>query len=179
MRYKVDTSLEYLSRYFNKFFKKEVYTWIKVIRFYRVSLLFFFIITFSLFAYFKPLPPKKTILAIGSEGSSYASLSDSYQETFKSQGLSLELVPTNGLGEGLNMLNSSQSPVDASFLTAGVYTGKDFPGLVSLGSIQYAPLWIFYRGAAVQPNDPFDYFSNKKIYFSYKTVAWTPKWMYL
>lgn len=163
MNYNITTSLHYFNRYIKKFFRKEVHSWISVIRFYRLAALMILITIVALLIFFKPLPPKKSYLAVGSEGSSYQRISNSFKKTFQSYGIDLELSSTNGLGEGLKKLNNHQSLIDASFLPAGIFTGKDFPELVSLGSIQYAPLWIFYRGQTINVNDPFEHLSNKKV----------------
>lgn len=163
MKYEVHTSIDYLKRYLDKFFQKEVYTWLKIVKFYWVVLALAIVVLISLFIYLKPLPPRNSVLAIGSDGSSYVGISETYKAYFAHEGIHLDLVPTSGLGEGVQKLHSKKSPVDASFMTAGVYTEKEFPELVSLGSVQFAPLWIFYRGASVKTNDPFEYLSHKKI----------------
>ena len=113
--------------------------------------------------YVDPLPPGTAYLATGQEGSSYRHISEAFQKTFQSNGIQLKLVPTTGLGEGLKDLDSDVSEVSAGFLTAGVVSAKQHPELISLGSIQYAPLWFFYKGDTVITNDPFEYFSNKKV----------------
>jgi hypothetical protein len=48
-------------------------------------------------------------------------------------------------------------------LTVGTASEDEYPGLVSLGSVQFAPIWIFYRGATLTSGDPFGYFQTKKI----------------
>ena len=48
----------------------------------------------------------------------------------------------------VQLVNDPKSGVSASFLFAGQTNSGELPELLSLGRIDYAPLWIFYRGAA-------------------------------
>lgn len=163
MSYHVTTVLQYFKRYVRKFFSKELLGWVKTARFFGLISLIAVLALVALAIYINPIPPKKTYLATGQDGSSYENIAKHFQETFKQKGLALELVPTSGLGEGLQGLDSGASPVSASFLTAGAASPLKYPNLVSLGSIQYAPIWIFYKGETIQTTDPFEYFSTKKI----------------
>lgn len=163
MSYHVTTVLQYFKRYLRKFFSKELLGWLKTARFFGLISLIVLAALIALAIYINPIPPKKTYLATGQDGSSYEKIAETFQNTFKKKGIALELVPTSGLGEGLQGLDSGASPVSASFLTAGTASPLKYPNLVSLGSIQYAPIWIFYKGETIQTTDPFEYFSNKKI----------------
>ena len=163
MDYQVKSAFQYFKRYLKKFFQKELHGWAKVFRFYGVFSLLAVCAVVALAVYIEPFPPKTVYLATGQEGSSYVGIAEKISVFFKKQGIDLVLVPTKGLGDGLRDLNDDASPVNASFFTAGAASGQDYPNLVSLGSIQYSPIWIFYRGAEIKTNDPFEYFSTKKI----------------
>ena len=163
MSYHVTTILQYFKRYLNKFLQKEVQGSIKIAKFYGPIGIGFLVVILSLAIYINPIPPKTVYMAMGQEGSSYKVISEKFKESFKERGVDLELVPTSGLGEGLKGLDSEVSKISSSFLTAGVASAKEYPNLVSLGSVQYAPIWIFYKGNTIKTNDPFEYFSTKKI----------------
>jgi len=163
MSYHIHDSIAYLKRYLSKFFVKELHGFTHTVKFYLIPGILGAIGIISLIFFISPLPPKVSYIATGQEGSSYESISARLQQQFARNGLSLQLERTSGLGEGLNRLDSDASKISASFLTAGVASSEQYPNLVSLGSIQYAPIWIFYKGEKVQTNDPFEYFSNKKI----------------
>jgi hypothetical protein len=47
----------------------------------------------------------------------------------------------------LQLVNDPKSGVSAAFLFAGQTNSAESPDLLSLGRINYAPFWIFYRGA--------------------------------
>lgn len=163
MSYRITTVAQYFNRYVKKFLSKELLGWVKTARFFGLISLILLIVVVGLTLYIKPFPPKSTYLATGQDGTSYKIVGENFQQSFKRRGLTLELVPTSGLIEGLKGLDSKKSNVDASFLTAGTEAAAMHPDLVSLGSIQYAPIWIFYKGDTIQTTDPFEYFSNKKI----------------
>jgi TRAP-type uncharacterized transport system substrate-binding protein len=163
MAYNVTTFFQYLRRYIERFFFKEVGGWFKIIRFLGLIGFIALAALVALAIYVDPIPPRTVYLATGQEGSTYRSISVAFQKTFQRHGIHLKLVPTSGLGEGLQGLDSDVSEVSASFLTAGVASAEQYPELVSLGSVQYSPLWFFYKGDTVTTNDPFEYFSNKKI----------------
>ncbi len=150
-------------RYFNRYFKRETLAWMRVAIYYAVFTPFLIAGIVGLVMYVKPVGPKTASLAIGQAGSSYGLLAEQYQSIFTSYGLKLDLINTEGLSDGVKALDDPKSVVNASFVTAGFATGKQYPNLVSLGSVQYAPIWLFYKGEKITVDDPFEYFSSKKI----------------
>jgi TRAP-type uncharacterized transport system substrate-binding protein len=163
MSYRITNVTQYFNRYVKKFLSKELLGWVKTVRFFGLISLVLLIVVVGLILYIKPFPPKSTYLATGQDATSYQIVGENFQQSFKRRELTLELVPTSGLIEGLKGIDSKKSKVDAGFLTAGTEAAAMHPDLVSLGSIQYAPIWIFYRGETIETTDPFEYFSNKKI----------------
>ena len=61
-------------------------------------------------------------------------------------GVRLHLVPTKGAVENLERLRDPRSGVDVGFVQAGTTSEQESPGLVSLGTVFYEPLWVFCRG---------------------------------
>lgn len=163
MKYHITSIQQNFKRYVEKFFIKERKTWIKFVRFNGLIVFFVLAAAIVLAVYINPFTPKTVVLATGQEGTSYQSISESFHTYFEQNGIQLKLVPTLGLGEGLQGLDSDGSDVSASFMMAGVVTAKQYPNLASLGSVQYAPIWFFYRGDPIRTNDPFQSFSDKKI----------------
>jgi TRAP-type uncharacterized transport system substrate-binding protein len=163
MSYHISTVTQYFKRYVKKFLPKEALSWGRTAHFYGLIGLLGLLSVIALAVYVNPFPPRSVHLATGQVGSSYQAIGENFQKTFKRKGITLELVPTSGLGEGLQGLDSKDSKVSASFLTAGTESSDKHPDLISLGSIQYTPFWIFYRGESIQTTDPFEYFSDKKI----------------
>lgn len=94
----------------------------------------------------RPYPMTTLYLAVGQAGSSYQTLGKKLTAYFESHGLKLELVQTSGMQDGLVKLDDDRVAINAAFMTAGQPMPKAWTGLASLGSVQYAPLWLIYRG---------------------------------
>ena len=160
--YNTNTQIAHLKQYFGLFFQRERKGWIKTLFFYNIYIPLLLVAIIGLAIYINPLPPKTAYLAIGQGGSSYQDIAKSYQSYFKKNNIDLELVATKGLSQGLEGLNAIDSKINASFVTVGVANQEQYPSLVSLGSVQYAPIWIFYKGPEINTNDPFKYLLSKK-----------------
>jgi TRAP-type uncharacterized transport system substrate-binding protein len=95
----------------------------------------------------RPLPPSTVIMVTGPEGGAFYEMGKRYQELLAHQGIKLQLLSTGGAVENLARLRDPRSHVDVGFLQGGITKRKESPGLVSLGTVFYEPLWFFYRGA--------------------------------
>jgi TRAP-type uncharacterized transport system substrate-binding protein len=98
-----------------------------------------------------PTPPKRVVLATGIEQGAYAEFGRRYAELLKAHGIAVELRATQGAAENLQLLRDEASGVDLAFVQGGAdpeRSGPDEepdPRLVSLGSLFYEPVWLFYR----------------------------------
>jgi len=93
----------------------------------------------------KPAPPTKVQMATG-KGGSYRVLGEKYQAYFKTKGIHLQLVETHGSLENLQHLIDRKDPIQAAFVQGGTISAEEgAPGVLSLGSVDYEPVWIFYR----------------------------------
>ncbi len=100
----------------------------------------------------KPAPPKLVLMASG-KGGSYLALAQKYVEFFREHGVTLELVPTHGAQENLAKLKDRRDPVQVAFVQAGLLKPGDASGILSLGSVEYEPVWFFYRRGVIAEND--------------------------
>jgi TRAP transporter TAXI family solute receptor len=94
----------------------------------------------------RPFPPHSLVMATGMEGGSYARFGEQYREILARDGIRVELRPTSGAVENLKLLKDKSQPVDAGFVQGTVGRIEESSNLVSLGSVSYTPLWVFYRG---------------------------------
>ncbi|MET0348687.1 MAG: TAXI family TRAP transporter solute-binding subunit, partial [Rhizobacter sp.] len=101
-----------------------------------------------------PTPPRRVVLATGVEQGAYAEFGRRYAELLAVHGITVELRNTQGAAENLQLLRDPDSGVDLAFVQGGA--DVDRPGeapeedLVSLGSLFYEPLWVFYREDSAQ-----------------------------
>jgi TRAP-type uncharacterized transport system substrate-binding protein len=110
-----------------------------------------------------PTPPKKVVLATGTEQGAYAEFGKRYAQILKGYGITVELRATQGAAENLRLLRDPKSGVDIAFVQGGAgerlrkeadsvtpADDDDEVGLVSLGSLFYEPVWLFYRTDSAQ-----------------------------
>ena len=97
-----------------------------------------------------PTPPKKVVLATGTEQGAYAEFGKRYAQVLQGYGIAVELRATQGAAENLQLLRDPASGVDIAFVQGGAdelpkAPDEDDAKLVSLGSLFYEPVWLFYR----------------------------------
>lgn len=93
----------------------------------------------------RPAPPDKLTITTGAEGGAYYFFAESYQKILARDGITLEILPSAGSIENLARLTGAERKADIAFVQGGIATSEEFPKLVSLGSVAYEPLWVFYR----------------------------------
>jgi TRAP transporter TAXI family solute receptor len=95
--------------------------------------------------YMAPLPPRTLKLATGVPGGVYAAIGDLYRQSLAEEGVTLELVPTEGTVANLALLSDPASQVDAALVQGGVGDPAALPHLRDLGSLFFEPVWVFVR----------------------------------
>jgi TRAP-type uncharacterized transport system substrate-binding protein len=101
-----------------------------------------------------PTPPKQMTLATGQERSDYAEFGARYAKALQRDGIRVVQRGTHGAAENLALLRDPASGVDIAFVQggaeeSGAADARD-EDLVSLGSLFYEPVWLFYREDAAQ-----------------------------
>ena len=91
------------------------------------------------------LPPHKIVMATGAQGGAYHELGIRYREILAQAGVEAQLLTTTGAIENLTRLRDPRSGVDIGFIQGGTTTQKESPGVESLGTLFYDPLWFFTR----------------------------------
>lgn len=101
----------------------------------------------------QPQPPKHVTLATGPTGSAYAQFGKRYAEALRHSGIEVELKPTSGSTENLQLLRTGGA--DVGFVRGGSAdpVADEEAGLTSLGSLFYEPIWLFYRTDSAQKID--------------------------
>ena len=104
--------------------------------------------TIAIFAalhFVRPAPPRTLSIASGPAGSKFNSVAQQYQKILARNGITLKVIVTEGSQDNLNRLLAADSRVDIALVQSGVSTTGDTSDLISLGSMFYQPLTIFYR----------------------------------
>jgi len=109
--------------------------------------------------FLKPAPPKRVVLATGSGQGAYESFGKRYQEELRRHGIEVVLRPSAGSRENLRLLRDPKSDVQIAFVQGGASPAQPTPEqeeeadkmpLLSLGSMFYEPVWLFYRTEAAK-----------------------------
>lgn len=120
----------------------------------------FIVLAFALLAVaywvLDPTPPSRVVLATGPDQGAYAEFGKRYAQILKGYGITVELRSTQGAAENLKRLREpGPGGVDIGFVQggadeAGRTENADDAELVSLGSMFYEPVWLFYRTDSAQ-----------------------------
>jgi TRAP transporter TAXI family solute receptor len=100
-------------------------------------------------------------MTTGMEGGSYVVLGERYGQVLARNGIHLQLLPSSGSVENLRRLRDEFSPIDVGFVQGGIGRAEPASKLLSLGSVFYSPLWVFYWGEV--PLDDLAQLKGKRI----------------
>jgi TRAP-type uncharacterized transport system substrate-binding protein len=98
----------------------------------------------------RPAPPGTITMASGPEGSSLWNYAEQYRKILARNGVKLKILPSAGALDNLKRLSDPKSDVDIGFVQGGLSNLVDPVHLVSLGSMFYEPLVVFYRGTPLE-----------------------------
>ena len=101
------------------------------------------------FRFVEPAPPDSIVISTGAVDGGYHMFALRYREILARDGVKVELRPSAGSQENVSRLLDEKSDVEVGFLQGGSAFSTNAPDLVSLGSIYYEPLWVFYRGPEI------------------------------
>jgi TRAP-type uncharacterized transport system substrate-binding protein len=111
------------------------------------------------YAVLDPTPPKRVVLATGPELSAYAKWGELYAAELRRFGIEVELRATMGSLQNRRLLRDAKEKVDLAFVQGGSSDSmqaaadrkkEDMEELVSLGTMAYDPVWIFYRAESAK-----------------------------
>jgi TRAP transporter TAXI family solute receptor len=92
-----------------------------------------------------PAPPRTVVMSAGRPGTVFQATAERYRAILARQGVKLEIVPSEGSIENLHRLADPSSRVDVAFVQGGLARLGEPDKVVSLGSISYSPIAVFYR----------------------------------
>ncbi|HSH72924.1 MAG TPA: TAXI family TRAP transporter solute-binding subunit [Methylophilaceae bacterium] len=116
------------------------------------------------FLFFNSAAPNTITIASGPKDSGFRKQAEKYKKILEKEGVKVKILPSDGSTENLRMLADSKIKVDVGFVQGGQVNEdniKSIEKLVSLGSVSYQPLMIFYRGEEKQL---LSQFAGKRIY---------------
>jgi TRAP-type uncharacterized transport system substrate-binding protein len=104
------------------------------------------IVGVAVFIYLDSTAPNTITIASGPKGSAFQNNAEKYKKILAREGVTLKILPSEGSIDNLQKLSNPKVAVDVGFVLGGEVNGANIDNLVSLGSISYQPLMIFYHG---------------------------------
>jgi NMT1-like family len=95
--------------------------------------------------YVNPAPPSTIVMTSGADGSMFEVYAGRYAKILARQGVTLKILPSQGSLENLKRLSDPSFSVDLGFVQGGIAGLGDANNLMSLGSVFYVPVLVFYR----------------------------------
>ncbi len=117
-------------------------------------------VSLAVFLFFNSATPDTITITAGPEGSLFNKTAEKYQKILAKQGIKLIILPSEGSFDNLKKLTDPGIKVDVGFVQGGEAEEIDIDNLVSLGSIAYQPLLIFYRG---EPKEELSEFKGQRL----------------
>ena len=104
--------------------------------------------------FIKPGPPSHVTISAGSQGGAYFEYAKKYAAALEKNGVKTTVLTSSGSLENIKRLKDETSETDIAFVQSGLISETERDGLVSLGSLYFEPMWIFYRTSKwTQPID--------------------------
>ena len=108
------------------------------------------------FQFVQPAPPRHVVITSGGESGAYFQFAKRYATILARDGITLEVLSSEGSIHNLQRLRDGEAQI--GFVQGGVMAAPDEmtnendpigDGMLSLGSVFYEPIWVFYRGTKI------------------------------
>lgn len=129
-----------------------------------VILIVSFTVCMIAFLFFNSAAPSTITIASGPKDSVFSKHAAKYKKILEKEGVRVKVLPSDGSGDNLRMLMDPKIKVDIGFVQGGQVNEDNIKGidkLVSLGSVSYQPLMVFYRG---EKKSLLSQFAGKRVY---------------
>jgi ABC-type amino acid transport substrate-binding protein len=93
-----------------------------------------------------PAPPRTLTISAGQTDSSFYAIAQEYAKILARNGVKLKVLASDGSVQNLERVLDPKQHVDLALVQGGIATKAQAQALVSLGSVSYVPLVVFYRG---------------------------------
>jgi TRAP-type uncharacterized transport system substrate-binding protein len=123
---------------------------LRALSFLFISVLLIVVLLFWIsYGYIKPFPPRSLVMATGMQGGAFDVFGERYRQILARNKIRLESRLSSGAVENFRLLRDKSQNVQVGFVQGGIAKPEETSDLVSLGSLTYTPLWVFYRGKEV------------------------------
>jgi hypothetical protein len=110
----------------------------------------FVVVTIALLVWLvDPAPPRTIVMSAGPHDSSFLLAANEYKKILARNGITLQVLESDGSLQNLRRLLDPKQHVDIALVQGGVEDGLAASTLMSLGSVFYDPVVVFYRGTGI------------------------------
>ncbi|HEY4316737.1 MAG TPA: TAXI family TRAP transporter solute-binding subunit [Herbaspirillum sp.] len=109
----------------------------------------------------RPAPPKTLTIVSGPRNTNFWNVAEKYRKILARDGVTLINLESDGSLDNLNKLMDDKVNVDVGFVQGGLATEAATASLVSLGSVAYVPVSVFYH--ATETVDSLDDLRGKRV----------------
>lgn len=92
-------------------------------------------------------PPRVLTISAGLRGTTFDTIAQRYRKALARNGIRLNILESEGSLDNLARMTDPKSRVNVALVQSGLTSDADTSDLVSLGSMFYEPLTVFYRSA--------------------------------
>ncbi|TKC87965.1 C4-dicarboxylate ABC transporter substrate-binding protein [Trinickia terrae] len=122
-----------------------------------LPILFLFVLAVAAIVWLvDPAPPRTITMSVGPRDSGFMQAAEEYRKILARNGVHLKLLESDGSVQNLHRLLDPKQHVDLALVQGGVADGVDTSSLMSLGSVFYVPIVVFYRGHGMTQLSEFD-----------------------
>ncbi|HXZ07799.1 MAG TPA: TAXI family TRAP transporter solute-binding subunit [Paraburkholderia sp.] len=117
-----------------------------------VPVIFIIVLAITLIVWLvNPAPPRTIVMSAGTQDSSFMLVANEYRKILARNGVTLRVLESDGSVQNLQRLMDPKQHVDVALVQGGVADSFDnaSSSLMSLGSVFYVPLVVFYRGTGL------------------------------
>ncbi len=128
-----------------------------------ISVLIFtgLVVVSAVFWFFYSAPPSTIVITTGQENTTFHRSAKRYADILKRNGVTVKILTSSGSEENLKRLADPKFHVDIGFVQGGIADRVKADNLMSLGSIAYQPIYVFYRGT--KPIDVLSELKGKRV----------------
>jgi TRAP-type uncharacterized transport system substrate-binding protein len=92
----------------------------------------------------QPALPRSVVISTGPADGAYHAFAQQYRAHLARYGVDLVLTPSSGSVENLERLRARRDGVRVALVQGGLATAAEAPGIMTLGSLFYEPVWLFW-----------------------------------
>lgn len=136
---------------FFKFFKESIF------------IVFLLVMLFSAGVSISLFIDSKIYITTSYVGSNWYSYALNLKSSLEKNGLEVTVLPSDGSIDNVDKLIKEEDKVNVGFTYGGALTKEEAAGIYSLGSVNYEPIWVFYRKSATGNLSSFRDLQNFKV----------------